>query len=292
VRGLRGGYFDNPRLEGQPRLTRTDQRMDFRWTLNSPGRGISYDWYSVRWTGSITAPADGVRGIGIEANDGYRLYLDGKLVIDNWIKRSYGRRTAEISWPPGSRHDLKLEYFESAGNARLRLVWDAGVRDDSSAKIASAVAVAKESEATVVVAGLEEGEFRDRARLSLPGRQEELIQAIAKTGKPVIVVLIGGSAITMSSWLDQVDAVLEAWYPGEAGGPAVADVVFGDANPAGRLTITFPVFEGQLPLRIEQNHSTIQGRIQITEVLPGYRVPSPVGAIALAENLDSAAGCQ
>jgi beta-glucosidase len=154
------------------------------------------------------------------------------------------------------------------------------------------VAVAKESEATVVVAGLEEGEFRDRARLSLPGRQEELIQAIAKTGKPVIVVLIGGSAITMSSWLDQVDAVLEAWYPGEAGGPAVADVVFGDANPAGRLTITFPVFEGQLPLRIEQNHSTIQGRIQITEVSPGYRVPSPAGAVGLAENLDSAAGCQ
>ncbi|MGA2260598.1 MAG: glycoside hydrolase family 3 C-terminal domain-containing protein, partial [Acidobacteriota bacterium] len=222
--------------------------MDFRWTLNSPGRGIPFDWYSMRWTGAITAPAEGVRHIGIEANDGYRLYLDGKLVIDDWIKRSYGMRAAEISLAPGSRHDIKIEYFESAGNARLRLLWDAGVKDDSSAKIASAVAMAKESDATIVVAGLEEGEFRDRARLSLPGRQEELIQAIAKTGKPTVVVLIGGSAITMSPWLDQVGAVLDAWYPGEAGGPAVADVLFGDANPAGRLPITFPVFEGQLPL--------------------------------------------
>ncbi len=248
VRGLSGEYFDNPRFEGQPRLTRLDARMDFRWTLNSPGRGIPFDWYSVRWTGSITAPAGGLRRIGVEANDGYRLYLDGKLVIDDWIKRSYGLHSVETSWPPGSRHDMKLEYFESAGNARLRLVWDAGVKDDSSARIASAVAIAKESDAAIVVAGLEEGEFRDRARLCLPGRQEELIHAIAKTGTPTVIVLIGGSAITMSAWLDQVDAVFEAWYPGEAGGPAVADVLFGDANPSGRLPITFPVFEGQLPL--------------------------------------------
>ena len=246
--GLTGEYFDNPRLEGRPPITRTDPRMDFRWTLNSPGRGIPFDWYSVRWTGSIIAPADGLSRIGVEANDGYRLYLDGKLLIDDWIKRSYGMRTVDVSLPPGSRHDIKLEYFESAGNARLRLLWDAGVKDDSSAKIASAVAIAKESDAAVVVAGLEEGEFRDRAQLSLPGRQEELIQAIAKIGKPTVVVLIGGSAVTMSSWLEHVDAVLDAWYPGEAGGPAVADVLFGDANPAGRLPITFPVFEGQLPL--------------------------------------------
>ncbi len=168
-------------------------------------------------------------------NDGYRLYLDGQLVIDNWIKRSYGGARLRSPWAADSRHDIRLEYFESTGNARLRVLWDAGVTDESSAQIDSAVAVARESDAVIVVAGLEEGEFRDRARLSLPGRQEDLIQAIARTGKPTIVVLIGGSAITMSPWLDQVDAVLDAWYPGEAGGPAVADVLFGDANPSGRL---------------------------------------------------------
>jgi beta-glucosidase len=248
TRGLAGEYFDNPRLDGTPRLTRTDQRMDMRWTLNSPGRGIPFDWYSVRWTGSITAPAGGVAHIGVEGNDGYRLYLDGKVVIDDWQKRSYGTRTVEVSLTPNSRHDIKLEYFEATGNARLRLVWDAGVKDDAAATIEAALALVKQSDAAVIVAGLEEGEFRDRAYLRLPGRQEELIQRAAATGKPVVVVLIGGSAITMSPWLDRVDAVVDAWYPGEAGGPAVADVLFGDANPAGRLPITFPVFEGQLPL--------------------------------------------
>ena len=100
----------------------------------------------------------------------------------------------------------------------------------------------------MVVAGIEEGEFRDRARLSLPGRQEELINAVAATGKPVVVVLVGGSAITMSRWLDRVNAVVMAWYPGELGGNGVADVLFGDVNPSGRLPITFPIEEGQLPL--------------------------------------------
>src|SRR5690606_28856980 len=84
--------------------------------------------------------------------------------------------------------------------------------------------------------------------LSLPGRQEALIEAVAATGTPVVVVLVGGSAITMSRWLDRVDAVLMAWYPGEQGGHAVADVLFGEFNPAGRLPITFPIAEGQLPL--------------------------------------------
>ena len=102
--------------------------------------------------------------------------------------------------------------------------------------------------ATRVFQVLEEGEFRDRAKLSLPGHQEELIEQVAATGKPVVVVLIGGSAITMSRWIDKVRGVIDAWYPGEEGGRAIADVLFGDYNPAGRLPITFPMFEGQLPL--------------------------------------------
>ncbi len=140
-----------------------------------------------------------------------------------------------------------MEYYETTGNARLRLVWDAGVVDDSRAAIDQAVAAARESDVAIVVAGVEEGEFRDRALLGLPGRQPALIEAVAATGKPTVVVLIGGSAITMP-WLDRAGAVLDAWYPGEAGGDAVADVLFGDANPSGRLPITFPVAEGQLPL--------------------------------------------
>jgi beta-glucosidase len=100
----------------------------------------------------------------------------------------------------------------------------------------------------VIVAGTDEGEFRDRASLALPGHQEALIERVAATGKPVVVVLIGGSAITMSRWLNRVGAVLHAWFPGEEGGNAVADVLFGDDSPAGRLPVTFPVAEGQVPL--------------------------------------------
>jgi beta-glucosidase len=247
-RGLRGEYFANNQLTGAPVLVRVDERMDFRWTLNSPGRGIPFDWYSVRWTGTLTAPAEGAKSIGVEGNDGYRLFLDGKLVIDNWRKQSFGARIAGVQLAPGSTHEIRLEYFESTGNARLKLVWDTGVVDDSQAKIDEAVALARASDVAILVAGLEEGEFRDRARLGLPGRQEALIRAVAATGTPTVVVLVGGSAITMSSWLDRVDAVIDVWYPGEEGGTGVADVLFGDVNPAGRLPVTFPVAEGQLPL--------------------------------------------
>ena len=245
---IHGEYFDNIQLTGTPRLTRQDRQVDFRWTLNSPGRGIPFDWYSARWTGRITVPKQPPRRIGVEGNDGYRLYLDEQLVIDNWKKQSYGTRTTNVRWTPGTSHAIRLEYFESTGNARLQLIWDADVNDNSGALIADALALVHRSDVALVVAGIEEGEFRDRAVLALPGRQEELIRRVAATGKPTIVVLIGGSAVTMASWIDHADAVLDAWYPGEQGGMGIADVLFGDTNPAGRLPVTFPMSEGQLPL--------------------------------------------
>jgi len=257
--GLQGAYWPNPHFEGEPTIVRRDAAVDFRWTLSPPGRGLPYDWYAARWTGTLTVGAGGARRLGVEGDDGYRLWLDGELVLDNWTKRGYGTRVVDVDLAPGSEHDIRLEYFETTGNARLKLVWDAGEDAEGRARAAidSAVAVARASEATIVVAGLEEGEFRDRAFLGLPGFQEDLIRAVATTGTPVVVVLIGGSAITMP-WLDRVGAVLLAWYPGEAGGDAVADVLFGDADPAGRLPITFPVAEGQLPLAYD-HHPTGRG---------------------------------
>lgn len=244
---LQGEYFDNIALSGTPRVTRRDAEVDFRWTFNAPARGIPVGWYSVRWTGRVRVPAGAARRIGVEGNDGYRLYVDGRLVIDNWRKQSYRVTLAAAPLAAGSAHDIRLEFFESAGRARIRLVWDAGP-PDAAAAIDTAVALARTSDVAIVVAGIDEGEFRDRAMLALPGRQEELIRSIAATGTPTIVVLVGGSAITMSSWIDDVDAALLAWYPGAEGGHAMADVLFGDVNPAGRLPVTFPVSEGQLPL--------------------------------------------
>lgn len=244
---LTTSFFANPRLEGAAAATRQDSSIDVRWTFNRPARGLGTDWYSVRWEGTLTAGTEAVRRLGVEGSDGWRLYLDDRLLIDNWRKQSFGARLADVRLAPGSRHSIRLEYFETTGNARLRLVWDAGARRDHAARIAAAVALARRSAAAVVVAGIEEGEFRDRAFLGLPGRQEELIRAVAATGTPTIVVLVGGSAITMP-WLEDVDAVLMAWYPGEQGGHALADVLFGAVSPSGRLPVTFPIAEGQLPL--------------------------------------------
>jgi beta-glucosidase len=246
---LHGEYFDNITLSGVPRLTRDDENIDFHWTFNAPSRRLQVGWYSVRWTGRLEAPSTGVRRLGVEGDDGYRLYLDGKLLIDNWRKQSYRTTLVPAALAAGSMHDLKLEFFESAGDARVRLVWDTISTDVAQQRIDSGVSLAKRSDVTIVVAGIEEGEFRDRSSLSLPGRQEEMILKVASLGRPVIVILVGGSAITMSRWADRVGAVLMAWYPGAEGGNAIADVLLGDADPAGRLPITFPITEGQLPLR-------------------------------------------
>jgi len=243
---LRGEYFDNIAFAGTPRFTRVDSTINFGWTLSSPGRGLARDWYSVRWSGRLTIPVGPARRIGIEGSDGYRLIVDGVTAIDAWSKQTARRRLTETALQPGRSYDIRLEFHETTGNAHLRLVWE--TPDDWQATIDSAVGVARRSDVAIVVAGVEEGEFRDRAFLGLPGHQEQLIRAVAATGKPVVVVLVGGSAITMP-WLDDVAAVLDAWYPGEQGGTAVTDVLFGDVNPAGRLPITFPVAEGQLPLR-------------------------------------------
>lgn len=247
--GLYGEYFDNPKFEGQPVVTRTDGRIAFGWTLFSPDEKIPYDWYSVRWKGKIVPPKSGNINIGVRGNDGYRLYLDNKLVIDCWKKQSFGTHTISYPFKKGKAVDVRLEYYETAGNARVSLVWDI---DDKKTElennVSKAVDLAQNSDMAIVVAGIDEGEFRDRALLSLPGNQVELIQKVAQTGKPTVVLLVGGSAITMSDWMDKVDGIMAVWYSGEEGGNAIANLLFGANSPSGRLPITYPIHEGQLPL--------------------------------------------
>ena len=249
IQGLKGEYFNNVAMTGKPVLTRIDEAIRFQWTLFSPDQAtINYDFFSARWTGKIQSPATGNYKIGIDGNDGYRLYINNKVIIDNWKKQSYSTKLVNYYFEKGKAYDIRIEYFEPAGNAWLRLIWNAGVTDSSEQKIKEAVQLAKTSDVAIVVAGIDEGEFNDRASLALPGLQEEMIKRIAATGKPVVVLLVGGSAITMSNWLDKVNSVVNIWYPGETGGAAVADILFGDRSPSGKLPITFPVFEGQLPL--------------------------------------------
>lgn len=249
IPGLQGEYFNNIKLEGKPVLERMDPEIRFQWTLFSPDPAkINYDFFSARWTGKIKSPVTGKFKIGINGNDGYRLFIGGKLIIDNWKKQTYSTRLADFYFEKGKDYDIRIEYFEPSGNAWFRLIWNVGVKDSSEQKISEAVKVAAANDVVIVVAGIEEGEFRDRASLVLPGRQQELIQRIAATGKPVVVLLVGGSAITLTSWIDKVQSVIDIWYPGEAGGDAVADILFGDRSPSGKLPITFPVSEAQVPL--------------------------------------------
>jgi beta-glucosidase len=247
--GLKGEYFNNVTFAGNPVILRNDKQIQFQWTLFGPDpEKMTYDFYSVRWTGKLKAPQTGKFKIGIDGNDGYRLYLDGKLVLDNWIKKSRQVNLTDFYFEKDREYELLIEFYEPVGNAWFRLVWNVGITDSDTEEIKKAIQLAESSDLAVIVAGIEEGEFQDRAYLNLPGRQEELINRIAAAGKPVVVVLVGGSAITMSNWINQADAILHVWYPGEEGGNAVAEVLSGNYNPAGRLPITFPVFEGQLPL--------------------------------------------
>ncbi len=246
--GLQGDYFNNTGLSGTPTLTRNDREINFRWTLYSPHPDINYDFYSARWTGKLKSPETGKFKIGIEGNDGYRLYLDGKLLIDKWKSQTYSTKLVDYHFEKDKEYEIRVEFYESSGSAWFKLVWNIGVENDWMMKINEAADIASKSDAVIIVAGLEEGEGLDRAYLNLPGRQEEMINKVSATGKPVVVVLVGGSAITMNKWIDNVPSILDIWYPGDEGGNAVADVLFGDYNPSGRLPITFPVFEGQLPL--------------------------------------------
>ncbi|MFZ6011917.1 MAG: glycoside hydrolase family 3 C-terminal domain-containing protein [Bacteroidota bacterium] len=247
-RGLEASYFNSTDLQGKPALTRIDPQINFHWTLFSPDPEIKPDYYSVRWSGQIQAPVTGNFMLGLEGNDGYRLYVDNKLVVDRWRKQTYSTATTSMAIEKGKLYDIRVEFYESVGNAHIKLIWNVGIKNDWREKISEAVKITDAADVAVVVAGIHEGEFQDRAMLSLPGHQEELISAVAARGKPVVVLLVGGSAITMQNWLDKVDGVVEVWYPGEEGGRAVAEVLWGDYNPAGRLPITFPLHEAQLPL--------------------------------------------
>lgn len=246
---LRAEYYSNPTFAGKPAFERNDKQINFHWTLFSPDDAqLIKDHYSVRWTGTLTSPITGTIRLGVEGNDGYRLIVNGKTHVDRFTKQSYHTDLSSLVVEKGKTYAIQLDFYEPVGNATVKLIWDVNVVDDWKKKIQEAVSVANRSEHVVVAVGIHEGEFQDRAFLSLPGHQEELIEALVATGKPVHVLLVGGSAITMDKWLDKVESVVMLWYPGEAGGDAVADMLWGDVNPSGKLPITFPIHESQLPL--------------------------------------------
>ncbi len=252
--GLKAEYFANRNLEGAPLATRIDQTVNSNW-VNSPVQGLGDSNFSIRWTGKLATTVSGRHSFAVTGDDGYRLWINGSRVIDNWSTHGSETRRASIILEAGRAVDIKLEYFQGLGGANVRLEW--GVPDDAAGK---AVRLASQSDVVVFVGGISpqlEGEemnvttegFRggDRTSLDLPRVQEELLKAVSATGKPVVLVLTSGSALGVNWANERVSAIVQLWYPGEEGGTALADVLFGDYNPGGRLPVTFYKSVAQLP---------------------------------------------
>lgn len=246
--GLLGRYYNNPHFEGEPILIRDDKQVDFSWTLFGPNDQTGNHFYSVVWNGELIAPASGKYSIGLAGNDGYKMYLNEQLIVDRFEKTGNHSDLIPIQLEQGKSYPIRIEFYEPKGNGIIQLIWNYGKQLNWEKDLKTAQKITRKSDVAIVVAGIHEGEFQDRASLALPGNQEALIKALRETGKPVIVLLIGGSAITMTSWIDKADAVVCLWYPGEMGGKAVANLISGKINPAGRLPITYPMNEAQLPL--------------------------------------------
>lgn len=243
---LKGEYFANRDLSGSPALVRSDAHIAFDWSNAAPDPSVPRVNFSVRWSGKLIPPETGDYTLTITSDDGVRLYLDGDLVFQDWTEHAPSTGKVKLHLEKGKPVELRLEYFQAGGGAVVQLGWGlAGLPD---AGIEESVRLAKRSDVAIIVAGIREGEGADRASLDLPGNQEELINAVAATGTPTVVILIAGAPVTMQKWVDSADAIVDAWYPGQEGGTAIADVLFGDVNPGGKLPMTFPMSVGQCPI--------------------------------------------
>ncbi|HEV2279959.1 MAG TPA: glycoside hydrolase family 3 C-terminal domain-containing protein, partial [Acidobacteriaceae bacterium] len=265
--GLTGEYFNSPDLSGKPVLTRTDRNINFNWDKVVPVPGLERNNYSVRWTGSFVPPAPGDYKLGVRINycyacenaEHFRLYLDGKRIVGSPEKATAERGAdfdAPVHFDNTQPHAIRLEYFHGTGSAGIDLTWIPpadSLRDE-------AVHTALQSDIVVAFVGLSpslEGEempvqlegFKggDRTSIDLPAAQQDLLKAVAATGKPLIVVLQNGSALAVNWAAEHANAILEAWYPGEEGGTAIAETLAGDNNPAGRLPLTFYSSLDQVP---------------------------------------------
>lgn len=236
--GLQGEYYANMTFEGQPAFTRVDPQLDFHWATGSPAENYPSDLFSNRWTGNLTASVSGRYAISLSSNDGGRLYLDDKLIVDVWGDHATLRGAAAIDLKAGEPHKIRIEHYENRGNADLVLGWRR-LEDDILQKAADA---ASKSDVAIVFAGLSDAievETQDRTDLNLPKEQEELIEAVAKANPKTIVVMTSGAPVLMDKWNTKVPSILQAFYYGQEGGNAIADVLFGKISPSGKLPATF-----------------------------------------------------
>jgi beta-glucosidase len=282
LEGLQGEYFPQPSFSGAPEMIRVDKELDFDWAFANPVPSLSADTtaqsFAVRRTGAIAAP--------VAETDNFQVRLpfcypcDGKLKFNIYLDgnalealppdaqgpgrlppsgRNFGAiQRFSIPFADTRPHALRIEYVQSGRIPGGGLVFEWSPRHELLQD--EAVAAAKKADVVVAFVGLtarlEGEEMRvnakgfaggDRTDIVLPDVQEELLEAIAKTGKPMVVVLLNGSALAVNWAQQNAKAILEAWYPGQSGGKAIAETLSGKNNPAGRLPVTFYTGIDQLP---------------------------------------------
>jgi beta-glucosidase len=264
--GLRAEYFASRAMEGAPVFTATDSVVEADWAEAAPRAEMNVNDFSVRWSGTFTPPVTGAYRLGVIGTMRVQLFLDDSLVVrsvypqrDNEFpdpRLSQTDQTRPLQLEGGRAYRVRLEAAETYGEAQAQLVW----APPSGPLVEEAVAAAQQADAVVMFLGLTanlEGEemrvqipgFRggDRTSIDLPAPQQQLLERIVAVGKPTVLVLLNGSAIAVNWAQQNVPAIVEAWYPGQAGGSAIADVLFGDYNPGGRLPVTFYRSVSDLP---------------------------------------------
>ena len=246
--GLKGEYFANKELEGEPAVVCIDKEIAFDWQEDAFVEGVPHENFSARWTGEIEAPKTGEYIFGVTGDDGYRLYINGKELIEQWSVHGTTTKHGKFYMDKGKKYDIRLEYSQSAWNAEIKMEWRLPGYD----AFAEAVDLAKSSDVVIFCGGISprlEGEEMqvpfegfsggDRTNIKLPAVQEKLIKSLHATGTPVVLVNFSGSAVALNWENENLPAIIQAWYPGQAGGTALADVLFGKYNPGGRLPVTF-----------------------------------------------------
>jgi len=262
--GLWSTYYNNTKLEGEPAAEEFVPKLDF-WWMNLPD-GVTPEAFSARYEATLTAPESGRHVLKLLNVGIARLYLDGELLIESSAMhllddyRPINQEAAYVELEAGRTYELAVEFVKPAlvDLQMLRLLFAPAPKPEADDRVERAVELAARADAAVVFGGMPRGfesEGHDRPDMALPGRQNELIRAVAAANPNTIVVLNCGSPVELP-WIDEVSAVVLAYYPGQEGGRAVANVLTGAVNPSGKLPVTFP-------RRLEDNPTFIN--------YPGYR---------------------
>jgi beta-glucosidase len=255
--GVQAEYFSNEKLEGNPVLTQIENEINHYWQEGTtPFPGVPSTHFSARYTTNITATKDEVINLESEANDGYRVVINDSLVVDVWERNRWGAKQFNLPVKKGLTYKIEMSFRQGGGDASVKLRAGNYVKTDAAA-LANRL---KDVDAIIFAGGISpqlEGEEMpvnapgfnggDRTSIMLPAAQTELMKALKATGKPLVFVMMTGSAIAIP-WEDEnIPAIVNAWYGGQSAGTAIADVLFGDYNPAGRLPVTFYKGDSDLP---------------------------------------------